>query len=410
MSGRGGRSRGGLGIAAAAVPPAAKPPPPPTAAGKQSLPPSNIFAAATRVSGRSPARGAPPRGGGSAAGLPAPRGRGTLRGSGPAGVAVTRGASLGHASPPAGGRGGSPLGTRIGGSGGGLRSSPKPPPPTAAASLRGGKPGLSIVSAVGVNKGGVKGGEALADKVVAGITALSPTSAADHLTAKSVIGAAADRLDLKLCDFPETPPPPPTAEEGAVSSSLENENELSSSASAVGDETHSAKATTPSRRRRVFPKLNDNPEAPEVVDVENMKSSSSVSAGGQHSLTTTAKRAAQRPVEAVAAVVVSTDSLNVGAPGDEPVKNGGGGPWVKDKGEMNGLPAAASTTNGYDVDGTTAVEGEEEKERLQLSPVKVVKTEVKTEVEAMVQVRLWYIAPIFPVVLPDFKSKYWYHS
>jgi hypothetical protein len=380
MSGRGGRSRGGLGIAAAAVPPAAKPPPP-TAASKQSLPPSNIFAAATRVSGRSPARGAPPRGGGSAAGPPAPRGRGTLRGGGP-GVAVTRGGSLGRTSPPVGGRGGSPLGARIGGSGGGLRSSPKPPPPTAA-SLRG-KPALSIISAVGVSKGGVKV-EALADKVVTGIAALSTTTA-DHLTVKSVIGAAADRLDLKLCDFPETPPPPPTtAEEGAVSSSLETENDLSSSA--VGDETHAAKtmATTPSRRRRVFPKLNDNPEAPEVVDVENMKSSS-MSAGGQHSLATTAKRAAQRP-EAVAAVVVSADSLVVGA-GDEPVKNGGGGPWVKDKGEINGLPAAAaSTTNGYDVVEATAVEGEEEKERLQASPVKVVKAEVKTEVEAMVQVR-----------------------
>jgi hypothetical protein len=378
MSGRGGRSRGGLGIAAAAVPPAAKPPPPPTAGKQSSLPPSNIFAAATRVSGRSPARGAPPRGGGSVAGAPAPRGRGTLRGGGPAGVAVTRGASLGHASPLVGGRGGSPLGSRIGGSGGGLRSSPKPPPPTAA-SLRGGKPGLSIISAVGINKGGLKG-EALSDKAVAGISALSTTTAAD-LTVKSVIGAAAaDRLDLKLCDFPEAPPPPRAAEEVAVPSSLITENDLSSSA--VGDETH-AKATTPSRRRRVFPKLNDNPEAPEVVDVENMKSSSSVSAGGQHSLTA-AKRAAQRPEAVVAAV---SDVLNVGS-GDEPVKNGGGGPWVKDKGEMNGLPAAtASTTNGYDVDGTAAVEGEEEKERLQASPVKVVKAEVKTEVEAMVQVR-----------------------
>jgi len=382
MSGRGGRSRGGLGIAAAAVPPAAKPPPPPTA-GKQSLPPSNIFAA-TRVSSRSPARGAPPRGGGSAAGSPAPRGRGTLRGGGP-GVAVTRGASLGHVSSPVGGRGGSPLGSRIGGSGGGLRSSPKPPPPTAA-SLRGGKPGLSIISTVGVNKGGVKG-EALSDKAVAGIAALSTTTAAD-LTVKSVIGAAAaDRLDLKLCDFPETPPPPTAAEEGAVSlSSIESENDLSSSAT-VGEETH-AKATTPNRRRRVFPKLNDNPEAPEVVDVENMKSSSTVSAGGQHSLHTAARRAAQRPAEAVAAAVVSADSLNVGA-GDEPVKNGGGGPWVKDKGEiMNGLPAAAaSTTNGYDVEATAVEKGEGEKERLPPSPVKVVKTEVKTEVEAMVQVR-----------------------
>jgi hypothetical protein len=382
MSGRGGRSRGGLGIAAAAVPPA-KPPPPPTAGKQSSLPPSNIFAAATRVSGRSPARGAPPRGGGSAAGPPAPRGRGTLRGGGP-GVAVTRGASLGHASPPVGGRGGSPLGSRIGGSGGGLRSSPKPPA-AATASIRGGKPGLSIISAVGVNKGGVKG-EALTDKAVAGIAALSTTTTAD-LTVKSVIGAAAaDRLDLKLCDFPETPPLPTAAEEGAVSlSSIESENDLSSSAT-VGDETH-AKATTPNRRRRVFPKLNDNPEAPEVVDVENMKSSSTVSAGGQHSLHTAARRAAQRPAEAVAAAVVSADSLNVGA-GDEPVKNGGGGPWVKDKGEiMNGLPAAAaSTTNGYDVEATAVEKGEGEKEKLQPRPVKVVKAEVKTEVEAMVQV------------------------
>jgi hypothetical protein len=230
-------------------------------------------------------------------------------------------------------------------------------------------------------------GEALSDKAVAGIAALSTTTAAD-LTVKSVIGAAAaDRLDLKLCDFPETPPPPTAAEEGAVSlSSIESENDLSSSAT-VGEETH-AKATTPNRRRRVFPKLNDNPEAPEVVDVENMKSSSTVSAGGQHSLHTAARRAAQRPAEAVAAAVVSADSLNVGA-GDEPVKNGGGGPWVKDKGEiMNGLPAAAaSTTNGYDVEATAVEKGEGEKERLPPSPVKVVKTEVKTEVEAMVQVR-----------------------
>jgi hypothetical protein len=64
------------------------------------------------------------------------------------GVAVTRGASLGHAS-PVGGRGGSPLGAR-GGSGGGVRSSPKPPPPPpTAASLRGGKPGLSIAVLIG---------------------------------------------------------------------------------------------------------------------------------------------------------------------------------------------------------------------------------------------------------------------
>jgi hypothetical protein len=70
---------------------------------------------------------------------------------------------------------------------------------------------------------------------------------------------------------------------------------------------------------------------------------------------------------------------------------------------MNGLSAADSATNGYDVDGT-AEEREEEKERLQASPVKVVKAEVKTEVEAMVQVRYCYLSRIF------FKSKYWYHS
>jgi hypothetical protein len=212
-----------------------------------------------------------------------------------------------------------------------------------------------------------------------GITALATTPTG--LAVKSIVGATVEKLDLKLSDFPETLPgssvvvPVGGIAKISVGSSLETaiaENKPDSPLSATVTEESAVKTTTttPSRRRRVFPKLNDNPDAPEVVDVENMKSSLSVGHG-----TMAAARRAQRPD-------VPADSLNVGG-GGEAVKNGVV-TWVKAEsggGERNGLPAVEGR-NGYS--RNLAEEGEEEKKTK--SPMKG-----KSEVKAMVQVLLSYV-------------------
>ena len=355
MSGRGGRARGGL------VVPAAKQP-----ASGGVKPPANNLAAATRVSGRSPARGAAAAGqqqsarGGAAAAV---RGRGAVRGSV---QALTRGQTpspAGRGSP--GGRGG----------GSGTRASPKPSPGAAnntvtpnAGSLR---PKTGPANAAAAKAEAAALAKELKSAPPGGVGPLSELKE----------GVAADRLDLKLSDFPVVVTTTPVGAVAVVPLGVAAVDENSQQQHILKEETLAVVAVSTTRRRRVFPKLNENPDAPEVVDVENMKSSSSIA-------TAVVATAAKKPrAEVAATVAVGPGSSDVIS--DEPIKNGGGD-WVKKEEEnMTNGEVVVEATNGYSQSLKTEDDAEDEDEedaKRRLQPMLDSPSMAKTEVNTIIQV------------------------
>jgi hypothetical protein len=329
MSGRGGRTRGGLVVPAAAGG---------GGGGKQlanvkaspAAAAANLVAAGTRVSGRSPnARGAaaqqPARGGGAAAGLVRSGGRG---------AGVRGGAVRGQTPSPAGR--GSPNSGR-GGGGAGTRASPKPSPGgvntianTATSAGGGGSPkpktGSQHHAVTAANTKGPSEAAAHAKELKA-LAPTAPERATDVMNSAAAAAAIVDGLDLKLSDFP-------AADAAAVGDSGESK-------AALLKEEPAAR-----RRRVVYPKLNENPDAPEVVDVENIKCSAPSAAAAAAAAKVTAKQRSE--LSAAAATNHGGDIAT-----RTPIKNGGGDEEVGDAGikkeveqQTNGEVEPA-TTNGY---------------------------------------------------------------
>lgn len=356
MSGRGGRSRVGL---VAAVP-HAKP------AGVVKPSPS-LLTPATRVSGRSPARGAaqlatPARGG--SAQPPVVRGRAAVRGS--SGAAVTRGASLGQ----------SPRGSPVRG-GGGSRASPKPPPAVTAAATKskGGGPGKAESVTVPKEPKGISPSES--------IIGLLSTAATETVNASATEG-----LDLKLSDFPGTPSSLKSTETAHLDDKFSGAAAAVAHSPTLKEETVAVVTSppAPTRRRRVFPKLNENPEAPEVLDVENMKSSMTT---GQAVASSPAAGGRKQQRLDVAAAAVTPDSSDSHHRVGGPMKNGSG-PFAEEEDgggrTTNGEAATAETTNGYSQSLVETEDDEGGAVRRKTDHVAASPLKTKTEVKAIIQV------------------------